>query len=78
MSYHEIKSGDLVTILLTCDARKKKTVCGNMAEATTLSKKSSGKFLFDLGWRLLRGKQVCPDCLRRGVKNVHFPREVKA
>lgn len=72
MSFHEHKEGDFITITLTCDARKGKGSCGNSAEITMQNREQIGKFLFNMGWRLLRGHQVCSSCLRKS--RVTFPR----
>lgn len=76
MSYRKSIDGDLITIELVCEARKGKGVCGSTAEVTMQSLEMVNKFLFALGWRLLRGKQVCGSCMMKYPKIV-FPR-VKA
>jgi hypothetical protein len=67
----------LVTVELTCDARKggRGPVCGNYAAVTMSRKDDALQYLLDLGWRFLRGHVVCSGCIKRGGKNVHFPRK---
>lgn len=72
MSYHEQKEAGLITITLVCDARKGKGTCGNIAEITMQNREWINKFLFNMGWRLLRGHQVCSSCLTKS--RVTFPR----
>ena len=72
MSYHEEKSNGLVTVRITCDARKGKGICGNSAGGTMQHCETIQRFLYRLGWRLLRGHQVCSSCLAKG--KVVFPR----
>lgn len=75
MSYEETKVGSLVTIKLTCEARCGKSVCGSIASISTQSREAVQAFLYNLGWRLLRGHQVCGSCMRR--KRISFPRKAK-
>ncbi len=72
MSYHEHKDGDLITISITCDARKGKGICGNSAEVTMQNREWINQFVYSMGWRLLRGHQVCSSCLTKS--RVIFPR----
>lgn len=75
--YSEKQIDGLVTIRLECDAWavRGKYVCNNYVEATAITRKVTLQIVLDLGWRLLRGNQVCPDCLKSG--KVSFPRKVK-
>lgn len=77
MSYRKSTKGGLTTIELVCDARKGKGVCGNSAGVTMQSPESVAHFLYQLGWRLLRGHQVCGWCMKKYPK-IHFPRKAKA
>lgn len=74
MAYQERSRNGLTTIKIACDAWVKRgVVCGNVAMITMQSRAACKQFLFDLGWRLLRGQQVCSSCLRK--KRVSFPRK---
>jgi len=73
----ESKDGILHTIELTCDAKKGKGICGNSASASMQSREACGQFLFAIGWRLLRGHQVCGSCMAKGVDKIHFRRQEK-
>jgi hypothetical protein len=75
MAYSETTDGPLTTVTLTCDASKRGRVCGNTAEITMQDRDAIERFLLALGWRLLRGHQVCGSCLSRG--KVSFPRKPK-
>ena len=76
MSYKVTKSGERVDAsVISCDARKGTGICGNRASVTMSKPMDPKKFLLDLGWRLLRGHQVCASCQRK--KRVTFPRTLK-
>jgi len=77
--YEDGQSPRLVTVELTCEARKggRGPVCGNYAAVTMNSVNDALQFLLDSGWRILRGHIVCSGCIKRGGKNVHFPRKRK-
>lgn len=78
MTYSESKGElGLVTIEVVCDARKGKGICGNSASITMADRKTIQRFLYALGWRLLRGRQVCSLCMKKYPK-ISFPREEKA
>lgn len=72
MSYKESKDGDLITVVLTCDARKGKGICENTIEVTMQNREWVNELLFAMGWRILRGHKVCSSCLAK--KRVTFPR----
>lgn len=78
MGYGEckIKFGDqeATSIAVCCDALIGKRVCGNEANVVMNKREDAGKFLFDLGWRLVRGRQVCGQCMARHKdhKNIRF------
>jgi hypothetical protein len=40
-----------------------------------LEREACTGFLYDLGWRLLRGHPVCPDCMKK--KRVSIPRRAE-
>jgi hypothetical protein len=68
MAYAETTENGLVTVQLSCDAWRVrgKYLCNNSAEITMQRRDDVLQFLHDLGWRLLRGHQVCSTCLDRG------------
>jgi hypothetical protein len=76
MSYRETQSGAapiyFTTIEIKCDARRGKGICSNRAKVTMNDRDAAKKFLFALGWRLLRGHQVCLHCCSK--KRITFPR----
>lgn len=70
--------GDYTEIDIACDAWAKRGVrCENSAKVVRNTAEQAKRLAFDLGWRLLRGHQVCSCCLTRGVGNVRFPRKAK-
>ena len=74
MSYRESKEAGLITIDITCDARKgRKDICGNEASITMQNRDVINQFIYNLGWRLLRGHQVCGECMAKG--KVSLPRK---
>jgi hypothetical protein len=73
--YSESSNGSLFTVYISCDARSGKGVCQNSAEITMQNIDWCKNFLLGLGWRLLRGHQVCGQCVSRG--RVVFPRKAK-
>lgn len=73
MTYNETRGSVGVTIALKCDARRSnRQICSNLISVTMQSHDKVTRFLLGMGWGLLRGRQVCPACLRRG--RVVFPR----
>jgi hypothetical protein len=75
MTYQEANNEDLgmVSISLTCDARKGSGICGNSSSITMTDRQQAQRFLYGLGWRLLRGHHVCGLCMRK--KRISFPRK---
>ena len=78
MSYKETKERrlGLVTVELTCDARKGKEVCGNSASITMQDRATVLQFLYDMGWRMMRSHHVCGWCLASDRK-ITFRRTAK-
>lgn len=80
MSYLEITYGSLpdyiFTVETSCDAWRirGKYLCNNKASVTMNDRQAALRFLLDLGWGTLRGKQVCPSCQAHG--KVSFPRDL--
>ena len=72
MSYTESKILGCPAITLRCDARRGGAVCGNMTMIARNTMEEVKQMLFDLGWRTLRGHQVCSSCAAR--KRIVFPR----
>ena len=70
--YKETKSGDITTIEIGCDARKGKGICSNQASVSMKDRDSAKHLLYELGWRISRGHQICCECVR---KKYHFPKE---
>lgn len=73
--YTEEKIGQLCRIVVVCDTKRKGHV-ETTADVTTPSHESSVGFLYTMGWRLHRGKQLCPECAAR-VANRMAKREVR-
>jgi len=69
MSYSESVKDGVHTVELVCDTVRKGHV-HTSAKVSTLSHDSSVKLLFMLGWRLHRGKQLCPECSARVAKRI--------
>jgi len=75
MSYHDWVELDGHTgASITCEARKGRGICQNRAEIVVPgTRKDVQHFFYLMGWRILRGHQVCSECLKN--KRVVFPRQ---
>lgn len=67
--YTETNVGSLVQVELVCDTVRKGHV-HTSASVTTTSRDRSVNLLYMLGWRLHRGKQLCPECAARVAKRL--------
>jgi len=72
MGYSESKILNSPCITLTCDARRGGAVCGNLTMVARPTIEEVKQWLYDMGWRVLRGHQVCSGCASR--KRISFPR----
>lgn len=77
MSYTESRgTRRQVKVVLTCDARKGRGVCGNTIGTEGSSRQWAQRWFFFNGWRVVSGNQVCPDCLKKS--NLKFTKKVAA
>jgi len=55
---------EFATIQLTCDRKD----CDTLVTVTRALRDECNQALFDLGWRVCRGKTLCPQCVERRAK----------
>lgn len=73
--FRETKHGPITTYEISCDAWRSRGVRCKTTASISVSKQFDGKrMLHDMGWRLMRGHQVCSGCLAKGSAKVTFPR----
>jgi hypothetical protein len=70
--YEESNNGELFTAFIQCDARKGSGICQNRVSVTMGRKEDALALIYQLGFRLCRGHQVCGDCAK---KKIVFPRK---
>lgn len=73
--YEETKTGPYTAIRAACEARRGRGICGNNIFCMMNERDDVLQFILDMGWRLLRGHQVCPDCMKK--KRIVFPRRAQ-
>lgn len=63
----EEKLANCHRILIVCDTKRRGHV-HTSADITMSTRDLCNNFLYMLGWRLRRGKQLCPECSARVEK----------